>query len=355
MGGKKERRIKLLQRILVRDQSFDGEATRKDQLRGARLKTHVRAIAAEDFLFLDAHGRGGEFDAHLRVVLGEKEDAASRAGEGQRFGNQSGNGDGEKNDISPTTTGTTANLIKDIRCVGIKGSIRSKTQAGGPAFGHQVGGENRSSRQLAEPHEEQADRALSNDHNGLAGSDASFFDGLEAGIDRLDEGGFDEADPIGNLDHAAFDNPRHRLHIFGKAAAVGSKAGRQTHPFIKLALREQFALAVETVAAGNVMETDDPVAGSESGDTCAHGDDCAGHFVPEDLWRGNETMLDLLDVGATNAAGGDADQKFSRSDFGNGDLFDDDVILAAIHRRSHDRRDGLGQRNAQGRRVELSA
>ena len=43
----------------------------------------------------------------------------------------------------------------------------------------------------------------------------------------------------GNFDHAAFDNPGHRAHVFGKAAAIGIKARGQAHFFVGGALREQ--------------------------------------------------------------------------------------------------------------------
>jgi hypothetical protein len=83
------------------------------------------------------------------------------------------------------------------------------------------------------------------------------------------------------------------------------------------------------------METDDAVARFEFADAAADLDYRASQFVPENLRRRDKTVVNLLDVGSADAAGGDAKQNLSLADFGNGNAFDDDLALAAIDASAH--------------------
>src|SRR5260221_8033194 len=181
----------------------------------------------------------------------------------------------------------------------------------------------------------QADRAATGYQNIFSWNNACLLHGFVDGIDRLDEGGFVEADVVGQRDDAAFGHPRHRLDVLSKATTVGREAGSKTGGFVLLALGERAALAVKAGATGNVMEAHDAIAGLEFCHTRADGYDRAGEFVAEDLWRLDVTLENFLDVRAADAAGGHLDEKFAFTYFGYRDFFDADDSLFAIDAGAH--------------------
>ena len=93
----------------------------------------------------------------------------------------------------------------------------------------------------------------------------------------------------GKRNHSALDDPRHRANVLGEAAAVRIEAGGQPDFLVARALREELALAIEAVAARNVMKADDAVAGLELRDAAADLDDRAGEFVAQNLRRMQES------------------------------------------------------------------
>src|SRR5580765_6768869 len=121
----------------------------------------------------------------------------------------------------------------------------------------------------------QADGAATGYENVFAGNDAGFLHGFINRVDWLDEGGFVEADVVGQRDDAAFRNPGHRLDVFGKTPAIGSETRRETRGLVLLALGERPSFAVKTGAARNVMEAHHALAGLEFSNTGANGDNRA--------------------------------------------------------------------------------
>jgi len=94
-------------------------------------------------------------------------------------------------------------------------------------------------------------------------------------------------------------------------------------------------MAMET---GHVMVQGHAVAGPETARAVADADDGPGGFVAEDARGRDSTIMDLLDVGGANAAGGDADEEVAGADAGDGKGFEAEVIGAAIDNGAH----GLG-------------
>jgi hypothetical protein len=88
------------------------------------------------------------------------------------------------------------------------------------------------------------------------------------------------------------------------------------------------------------MEDHHTVAGAIVLDAFSGCSDYAGGFMPKDAGRGMRTGGNLFEVGATDAAGVDADEHFSNAYFGNGDGLQADVVYAAVHRSQHGGRDG---------------
>jgi len=145
--------------------------------------------------------------------------------------------------------------------------------------------------------------------------------------------------------------PRHGFDVFGEAAAVGGEAGGEAGGLVLLALGEEAAFAVETFAAGNVVKTHHAVAQFPFADAAADGDDGAGEFMAEDLWRGDVGVVDFFDIGAADTAGGDLDKGFAVSDFRNRDIFDADDSFFAVDAGTH----GFGDRAQRARGFERCA
>jgi len=163
------------------------------------------------------------------------------------------------------------------------------------------------------------------------------FDALHAGIDGFDKTGLLEGNAVRNTYGTVLNNPVHDANVLGEAAAGRLEAGGATDFFVGRALGESLVLAVETLAARNVVEDHDAVAGAKVADALADGGDNAGGFVSENSRGGVRAGRNLLEVGAANAAGVNADKEFSWADSGDRNGFEADVVYAAIDRSLHGR------------------
>ncbi len=61
------------------------------------------------------------------------------------------------------------------------------------------------------------------------------------------------------------------------------------------------------------MEDHDAIADGEVFDAITDGCDGSGGLVAEDAWGGVRAAVDLLEIGAADAAGSDADENFTGS------------------------------------------
>src|SRR5580698_676794 len=244
-------------------------------------------------------------------------------------------GNRDQNRVGPPAFGPGLYLFYKLTTGRVESFNGAQREALGAALGHGIAGIEHSAFQVGDHQELQPDRAAAEDEDFFALLDAGLLDGFDDGVDGLDEGGFLEADVVGKRNNAALSDPWHGFYVFAEAAAVGREACGEAGGFVLLALRKEAIFAVEAGAAGRVMEAHHAVAGLESCDTGANGDDGAGEFVAEDLRRFDVTLEDFLNVGAADAASGDFDQNFARADFGDGDFFNADDSLFAIDARAH--------------------
>ena len=83
------------------------------------------------------------------------------------------------------------------------------------------------------------------------------------------------------------------------------------------------------------MKDHDPIARSVIGDAFADGGYDSGSFVSEDARCRMRSGGNLLEVGAADAAGVDADEHFARADRGHRNCFEADVVDAAVDRSVH--------------------
>ncbi len=177
--------------------------------------------------------------------------------------------------------------------------------------------------------------------NGLAAAQEQSFDPFHTGVDRFDEAGLLEGNGVGNADGAVLDDPVHDADVFGKAAAGGLESRGTADLFISGALGEGLVLAVETLAAWDVVEDHNPVAGAVVLHGVADGGDYAGGFVSEDARGRMGTGGDLLEVGAADAAGVNAEEHLTVGDLGYGDGFEADVVYATVDCGLHGRGDRM--------------
>src|SRR5947209_1319754 len=140
---------------------------------------------------------------------------------------------------------------------------------------------------------------------------------------------------VGNLDHAVFYDPIHHPDVFGESSAAGLVARGNPDFLISRALREDFALAVVTLAARDVMEDHHALADLETGDSFTYGGDVTCDLVSEDAGSGMRAGGDLFQIGATDAAGVHADEKLAQADLRNGNGFDAHVVLAVVDGSLH--------------------
>ena len=80
---------------------------------------------------------------------------------------------------------------------------------------------------------------------------------------------------------AAGDDPVHRPHIFGEAAAGRVEAGGHAHAFVPRALGERLLAAVVAASAGNMMKHRHPVADREALDAAPQGGDAPTVSCPK--------------------------------------------------------------------------
>src|SRR6266481_1410875 len=208
------------------------------------------------------------------------------------------------------------------------------------AHGHGVAGVKPGALEIGDHEQLQADGAAADDQYAFARYYPSFLDGFQNRVDRLNKRGFFKADVIGQRYDSAFGYPGHGFDVFGEATAVGGEPAGEACRLVLLALREEATLAIETIAAGYVMETHHTVALDPLRYAAAHCYDRAGYFMAQNLRRRNVGVINLLDVGAADAASGDFDEHFAIAHFWDGDFLDANDSLSAVDTGAHSLGDG---------------
>src|SRR5262249_26858153 len=108
-----------------------------------------------------------------------------------------------------------------------------------------------------------------------------------------------------------------------------------SHPLVYRTLRKDFVAAVITLAARNVVKDHHPVAGPEIRYARTDRRNLSRRFMAENPGRRMRTRHNLFQVGAADAAGMHADQYLSSADFRDGNGFQANIVLAAIHGGLH--------------------
>ncbi len=105
------------------------------------------------------------------------------------------------------------------------------------------------------------------------------------------------------------------------------------------------------------MKTHDAIAQLPFCDAGTHGHHGAGNFMPENLRRGDKSVLNLLDIRAANSARRHTNQHFSGADGRHRNVFHNHASLAAVDSCPHRRRDGSRRKRSfeNGSRLAHSA
>jgi hypothetical protein len=182
---------------------------------------------------------------------------------------------------------------------------------------------------------------LPDGQNGFARLQAERFDSLHAGIYRFDKTGLLKGDAVGDFHGSLVDDPIHDPDVFGESAAGRLETRCASDFFVRGALGEGLVAAVVALAAGDVVENYDPIAGSKAGDAGTCGCDYPGGFMAENAWGGMRSGSNFLEVGAADATGVNPYQQLSGTNLRDGDSFEADVIYTSVNRRQHSGGDGL--------------
>src|SRR5436190_2240488 len=118
---------------------------------------------------------------------------------------------------------------------------------------------------------------------------------------------------------------RHDAYILRKPSAVGFESGGHTHLLVLGTLRKQLALAIKAGAAGDVMKTDRAVSDRPLFYAGSNFHDRPRDLVAENLRRADNSLPNLLYVGAADTAGAYAKENFAGQDFRYWDVFDDNL------------------------------
>jgi hypothetical protein len=112
---------------------------------------------------------------------------------------------------------------------------------------------------------------LADGQDEFTAAESQGFDALHAGIDRFDETSLLKRDALWDADGAVLNDPIHDSHVFGETPAGGLESGCTADFLVRGALGECLVLAVETLAARDVVEDHDPVAGAVILHSFTHG------------------------------------------------------------------------------------
>jgi hypothetical protein len=170
----------------------------------------------------------------------------------------------------------------------------------------------------------------------IAGQKVQTTYGFEDGVDGFQQGAFGERIFGGDF-HDAGQDEGHDADVFGIAAASRFKAGGDAGAFVRRALGKCVMAAVMAIQARHVMVQGNAVANlpAEFRDAGSEPGNNAGGFVSKNARGRDSAVLDFFDVGGADAAGGDADEKFERTDAGNRNGFEAEVVHAAIDDGAH--------------------
>lgn len=202
------------------------------------------------------------------------------------------------------------------------------------AFGHEVGGEHAQAAQLQEPRKDESNGPLPCHQDVIAFEEVEHPHGFEHGVYRFEEGAFEEA-VFGWDFHYAGEHKGHDADVLSEATACRFETGGNASALVNGALRKSAVRAGVALQTGDVMVQGNAITGLEIPNGTADADNGTGRFVPVNPRGREEVVLDFLNVGWANTAGGHFDEQLPCPNPRDGQLLENDAPLPAINRGAH--------------------
>ena len=310
---------------------------RKDESGDFFLQGKIGGVAADEVFFV--HADGGEVNAGADAApgMGKQHDLAAAANELQgagegivRWNGQDGGVDGNPGRRATECPPYLARRTGPF-CAPLAGEFEARFE--------EVRGEDFHAAQGQKARKHQADRALAGDEHGIAAQEGKPVDGLEDGIDGFLHGAFDEGVSGRDFDDAGQDEG-HDAHVFRITAAGRLETRSDAGAFVLGALGKGAMAAGVASQTRNMMMQGDAVADAESPYARAEADDGPGGFMTENARGRDGAVVDFLDIGGANTAGGDFDEEVACSDARDGKGFEAEIIYAVINNGLHGPRNG---------------
>jgi hypothetical protein len=178
---------------------------------------------------------------------------------------------------------------------------------------------------------------LPDGQNHFASAEAQGFNTLHAGVDRFHEASLLQGNAVRDANGTVLHDPIHHSNVLSESATGRFKSSCATDFLISRALGEGLVLAIETLTARDVVEDHNAVARAVGLDAFADRRHHAGGLVAEDARGGMRTGGDLLEVGAADTAGVNANEHFSGANGGYWNSLEADIIHAAVDGGLHNR------------------
>ena len=220
----------------------------------------------------------------------------------------------------------------------IKWMVEAKLCRNRVTLREKVRSENPRPRALRERSQQNPDRPLADDQHSFIRLQLQIADRLVARVHRLNPRGLLKRNVLWNAHEAVLHNPLCHANVLREAATRRLEPGRRPHLLIHSALRESFFPAVVACAARNVMKRHHAVARLVIAHSLTDRDNRPRHLVPENPRRRMRPRMNLLQVGPADAARMNADQHLAATNRRHRHRLQSNIILPAIHNRTHRRR-----------------
>ncbi len=193
-----------------------------------------------------------------------------------------------------------------------------------------IGGRDARAPALHQHGKHQPNRPLPQDDHEILRLRIALHHGLQTRVQGLHQSGALEGNSGGNSLHAALHYPVHYPHVLSKPSARRLEARRNADFLVHRALGVNLAPAIEAFQAGDVMKCHHPVARPVFRDARPHRRHNSSRFVTVHPRRRQQVVLDLLEVGVTDATSFHPYQNLATPDGGCGNLLNADHALPAI-------------------------
>src|SRR2546430_747861 len=201
----------------------------------------------------------------------------------------------------------------------------------------QIGSDYGRSSPLCQSSQYDTDGSLTNYQNCFPSLHLQSLNTFHAGVHRLNKTGLFKRDVIVNANRSALHNPIHNANVLGETTSGRLESRRATNFLIGFTLGKSFMETVIALAAWDVVEDHDSIAGLEITRSIAHSRNLARSLVTENARRRMGSSGNLLQICATNSAGVYPKQQLAGANLGHRHRFQANVVGAPVNGGHHRR------------------